>query len=328
MYRRTQSRRTDDRGRSTEKRTTKYSLFLMGTTDIPSQRSLSLQSSDDHQLVAASTTEHRHVAAIMMNLVFAVLFRLSVNIYLRLIPFQFLSLYVIPVLFAITLRGQLRKPTESFQPAGAIAAMEREEENEKRKMEKEKLLAEEAAVEGAEGSASATAPSVASPPRDPTVIGSIVLPFLTGSRSSTSSKINLMSIVVNTLLFLFVLDAQWRPVLFMPETELQFVRVGSVDHQSCRISGRFPPVQSRSNDGSESSTATWEEEGATLKYRLAKPGSKGKWILAGVMEGSEESDWMSDLLIEGLYSSTDYECTFDGLHALSSHDSLGRCLIK
>lgn len=128
-----------------------------------------------------------------------------------------------------------------------------------------------------------------------------LFPLLTGSRTHFAT-VNFVSISINCLLFLAVMDNLWRPIIAMDELELEFVRVGSISESGVRIMGRMPPVQLIA--GEETSVLS---EGARLVYRLTRPAAS-KWIVGGDFKGTEETDWMDTLAINGLYSGTDYEC--------------------
>lgn len=100
------------------------------------------------------------------------------------------------------------------------------------------------------------------------------------------------------------MDQLWRPIIGMDELELEFVRVGSISESGARIMGRMPPVQLITGEESSSSLLP---EGARLVYRLTRPAAS-KWIVGGDFKGSEETDYMDTIVIDGLYSGTEYEC--------------------
>jgi hypothetical protein len=129
------------------------------------------------------------------------------------------------------------------------------------------------------------------------------IPLLTGSKTHFTT-INFISTFVNLIFFAAVMDQLWRPIIGMDELELEFVRVGSISESGARIMGRMPPVQLITGEESSSSLLP---EGARLVYRLTRPAAS-KWIVGGDFKGSEETDYMDTIVIDGLYSGTEYEC--------------------
>lgn len=118
----------------------------------------------------------------------------------------------------------------------------------------------------------------------------------------------------------------------MNETDLSFARVGAVSHDSVKIVARVPPpmidgVLAGGLQVSENVSTTKEgfltEEvvearGAKVAYRPTRP--LGKWIIGPEIDVSEEKDWTGVVKLEGLYASTEYECSFPFLLSLRVFD--------
>lgn len=141
--------------------------------------------------------------------------------------------------------------------------------------------------------------SVAMPPKRRPTAGSAcsrITALVCGSPSSSSS-LNIFSMLVNSLLLLACLDLLWTPILFHDHHDLAFSRVGSVTHSSVKLLTRIPP----SNE-----TGDVDFAGARVAMRPTSP--LGKWnVLREPLVVDETRDWTGVLEIAGLYSATEYE---------------------
>lgn len=146
---------------------------------------------------------------------------------------------------------------------------------------------------------------VISPPARPSFF-SLLYSFLLGSPSA-SSRLNKISVALNTLLLLAVLDSLWTPILLRKNHDLAYHRVGSITHNTVKILARTPPRQNTVPVATGGAEEDIEEGGARVAYRLTRP-IGGKWVVAqGTFNGSAMHDWTSAIKIDNLLASSEYE---------------------
>lgn len=131
--------------------------------------------------------------------------------------------------------------------------------------------------------------------------------------SLTGSRIfNRFSLLLNALLVLACLDMQFVPLLFYPQNDLAFMRMGAVSSTSATLVARVPPVHQL-----EAAEFGWDAElhaktidhgGAQVLYRLTQP--LGEWNKGPVLSSTNESDWTVKAELTGLYASVRSNCLF------------------
>lgn len=122
----------------------------------------------------------------------------------------------------------------------------------------------------------------------------------------TSSRIfNRFSLAINLLLVLACLDMQFVPLLFYPQNDLAFMRIGAVSSTSATLLARVPPVHqlqaAEFGWDPELHAKTIEHGGAQVLYRLTQP--LGEWSKGPVLSTNNESDWMAKAELSDLYAS-------------------------
>lgn len=117
------------------------------------------------------------------------------------------------------------------------------------------------------------------------------------SLPGASLRVNVFSLAINSILLLAAADFITHP-LRCPESNVIFARVGAVDHQSVKITVRYPHTH-----GNESSTTR-------ILYRewTDSLDSERPWIHGPMVYLRQEDDWIATTRVTALSPNTKYQC--------------------
>jgi len=129
--------------------------------------------------------------------------------------------------------------------------------------------------------------------------------------TTTSTSANKFTLMINTILTLFCLDATFRTSIFDGQEDLSFTRVGAIGETWAKVHARIPPLINQAAPAQEQDSSA----GAQLVYRPMKP--IGNWILGPSLITTNQTDWNAVGKIENLSPGKAYEYR---LNMLKSND--------
>ncbi|EFP91738.2 hypothetical protein PGT21_019666 [Puccinia graminis f. sp. tritici] len=145
--------------------------------------------------------------------------------------------------------------------------------------------------------------------------------------TTTNTSANKFTLIINTILTLFCLDATFRTSVLDGQEDLSFSRVAAIGETWAKVHARIPPIvyPSSSSSSSEKQETDFTTGGAQLVYRPMKP--IGNWFIGPQLISTNQSDWMTVGKIDNLIPGNAYEYRLNLLDAvLEPHpyfDSVG-----